>query len=80
MAEYIEAGLQFKAMMIFLSDDVLKSFVPRHNLGMDNENKKPCVVFPANQLVQDFKVQFRQYFNHRLFDYRQLIPINNTKF
>ncbi|WP_146186506.1 helix-turn-helix transcriptional regulator, partial [Pedobacter sp. HMWF019] len=79
MAEYIEEGLKFEALMIFLPEYILKSFIPKSNLKADYTKNEPCVVFPANQLIQDFKAQFREYFNHRLFDYKQLIPLKQQE-
>lgn len=75
MAEYIEEGLEFEALMLFLPEYVLKSFIPKFNQKSNYSTNDPYVVIPANQLIQDFKAQFRQYFNHQLFDYKQLIPL-----
>jgi len=79
MAEYIEEGMNFEAVMLFLSESIFQSFLLNAQPQPANEHKAPCVVFPANRLMHDFKGQLRQYFNHPLIDYRQLIPLKQLE-
>ena len=79
MAEYIEEGLNFEALMLFLPENILRPYVLKFNSECGNGQSAPCAVFPTNGLMQDFKVQFRQYFEHRFFDYQQLIPIKQQE-
>lgn len=78
MAEYIEEGLNFEAVMIFLPERILRSFI-KPDQPKAKETSEPWVVLPANNFVQDFKAQFRTYFNHRLFDYKQLIELKQRE-
>ncbi|MCZ4243872.1 helix-turn-helix domain-containing protein [Pedobacter punctiformis] len=79
MAEYIQEGLTFEALMIFLSENILKSFISKPNKYMGLNKSDPCIVFPVNPLIQDFKIQFRQYFEHPLFNYEQLIQLKQME-
>jgi AraC-like DNA-binding protein len=79
MAEYIEEGLAFEALMIFLPENILKSFITRSGPQGDQERNDPCIVFSVTPLINDFKRQFRQYFEHRLFNYEQLIPLKQKE-
>lgn len=75
MAEYMEDGLSFEALMLFMPENSLRPFLLNSGAESGNRQSAPCVVLPANGLMQDFKVQFRQYFDHQLFDYGQLLPL-----
>lgn len=44
-----------------------------------NPRDNQCLVFPATGLIQDFKEQFRKYFDHRLFNYDQLVPLKQQE-
>ncbi|UIR57883.1 AraC family transcriptional regulator [Sphingobacterium sp. SRCM116780] len=79
MAEYIEEGLAFEALLIFLPENILKSFIPKSNKYIGLNKSDPYIVFPINMLIQDFKIQFRQYFEHPLFNYEQLIPLKQKE-
>lgn len=92
MAEYIEEGLAFEALMLFLPDRLLKSFdlqlsgdvkssgyVPSSGSSRSNVRDNQYLIFPATGLIQDFKEQMRKYFGHRLFNYDQLIPLKQKE-
>lgn len=79
MAEYIEEGLAFEALMIFLPENTLKTFISKSFKYNGAQTSGPYMVFPATRLIQDFKVQFRQYFEHRSFNYEQLIPLKQRE-
>ncbi|MGY3211997.1 helix-turn-helix domain-containing protein [Mucilaginibacter sp. HD30] len=79
MAEYLEEGMDFEALMLFLPESMLKSFLVPSAVQPAAKENGPCVVLTANRLIQDFKAQFRQYFDHQLFDYRQLIPLKQQE-
>jgi len=79
MAEYIEEGLAFEALMIFLPENSLKSFISKPNKHIGLNKSDPCIVFPASMLIKDFMIQFRQYFEHPLFNYEQLIPLKQRE-
>jgi len=73
MAEYIEPGLDFEALMMFLPDKVLAEMSTVYgrqstvkNLGVNQAKEvKPCVVFPMTELVVAFKNGVREYFDRR---------------
>jgi AraC-like DNA-binding protein len=79
MAEYLDDGVDFEALLIFLPERILKSVLPQSGKYQQPEKSVPCAVFPASPLMQDFKSQFRQYFNHPYFDYQQLIPLKQRE-
>jgi AraC-like DNA-binding protein len=79
MAEYIEEGLNFEALMLFLPERILSAYLLKSDQQANSQKNGPCMVFPANRLMQDFKSQFRQYFDHPLFDYKQLIPLKQRE-
>nr|WP_294948127.1 AraC family transcriptional regulator [uncultured Mucilaginibacter sp.] len=79
MAEYIEEGMDFEALMLFLPESILRSFLSNSEPRLAVEENAPCVVFAANRLIHDFKSQFRQYFHHQIFDYRHLIPLKQQE-
>ncbi|WP_188928037.1 helix-turn-helix transcriptional regulator [Puia dinghuensis] len=63
MAEFIEEGLLFESMMVFLPAGVIRQFV----LGQrwhrpDTAANCPCVVIPSNELLDSFKTQYLHYF------------------
>ena len=64
MAEYIEPGLDFEALMMFLTDEVLVEMSTVHS-RQSTVNTKPCVVFPMTALVVAFKNGVREYFNRK---------------
>ncbi|MBA4168768.1 MAG: helix-turn-helix domain-containing protein [Chitinophagaceae bacterium] len=79
MAEYVEAGLTFEALMLFLPEPVLQSFISGHVTYAGAKKTDPFFIFPANRLMHDFKNQLRQYFEHPLFNYQQLIPLKQRE-
>jgi AraC-like DNA-binding protein len=80
MAEYIEEGLAFEALMLFLPARLLKSIeVQSSGSSRPNVRDNQYLIFPATGLIQDFKEQLRKYFGHRLFNYDQLIPLKQKE-
>ncbi|WP_211999865.1 AraC family transcriptional regulator [Chitinophaga sp. HK235] len=80
MAEYIEQGLNFEAMMLFLPVKLLKavSTEPFFN-SRKVAAAAPCVVFPGGELVQAFKKQLRMYFNKPLLHTDQLLSLKQRE-
>jgi AraC-like DNA-binding protein len=80
MAEYIEKELSFEALMVFLPQRLLRSFLmtitSKPNIGQAIED---CLIIPASPHLQDFKVQVRQYFEHRVFNYPALMPLKQQE-
>jgi AraC-like DNA-binding protein len=66
MAEYIEEGLSFEALMLFLPAMVLKDLALEQSLGRKTQDKgEHYLIFPCSDLVQGFKEQLRKYFEWR---------------
>jgi AraC family transcriptional regulator, exoenzyme S synthesis regulatory protein ExsA len=63
MAEYIEEGLQFEALLLFLPLKLLRTFDFKKSA---TRSDKPFVIFPADILIHAFRDQLRQYFEKRL--------------
>ncbi len=65
MAEYLEQGENFEAVMLFLSDEALMSFqspiLVKKRLDFESS---ACLVFPCLQPIQDFIHQFHNYFKY----------------
>jgi len=63
MAEYIEEGLDFESMMIFLPTAVIKKFALTQDWKrLDGAPASSCVVIPSNELLESFKTQYLHYF------------------
>jgi AraC-like DNA-binding protein len=63
MAEYIEEGLDFESMMIFLPTAVIKKFALAQDWSrLPAASSGPCVVVPSNELLDSFKMQYLHYF------------------
>lgn len=76
MAEYIEEGPDFEAMMLFLPLKLLRS------LEIENERTKPdepCLVFPATALIHGFKESFRKYFDNPPSNFESLLPLKQKE-
>ncbi|MEN0054210.1 MAG: AraC family transcriptional regulator [Mucilaginibacter sp.] len=75
MAEFLESiSSSYEALMIFLPEKILKEFTsgpPKRGAG---SFFNPCLVFPLTPLIQDFKLQFRRYFEYSVCDYDRLMP------
>lgn len=71
MAEYIEEGLNFEALILFLPLKLLRSFT--FDKSNTVRNNKPYMLFPANILLHGFRDQLRQFFEKRLQDADELL-------
>jgi hypothetical protein len=80
MAEYLQEGLSFEALLLFLPGNLLRSLEGQHQLT-DGQAKasEPYLVFPANELTLGFKGQLRHYFNRSLADLDQLMPLKQKE-
>lgn len=78
MAEYIEEGVEFEAMMLFLSAKLLQGLSLHgrkgHTLADDH-----CVVFPATDWVDGFKEGFYKFFQQRPAHVDQLLPLKQQE-
>lgn len=65
MAEYMEEGLDFEALLLFLPGKLLRSLAFEHEIPKNTETGH-YMVFRANELTQAFKNQIRLYFGRTL--------------
>jgi AraC-like DNA-binding protein len=80
MGENIEEGLPFEALMLFLPQQLIDSFLMSIRRFRDKtEIKKDCLIIPASYHLQDLKTQLRQYFRHNVFDYANLMPLKQQE-
>lgn len=79
MAEWLEDGIDFEAMMIFLPEDILRSFLRNYRHDIKDFRSEPCVIFPENKLLRDYKLQFREYFNYQATDFKELLPLKQQE-
>ena len=78
MAEYIEDGLDFEAMMLFLPVKLLRTL----EITGAGGRKKPdehCLVFPATALIHGFKEGFRKYFDNPPSNFEALLPLKQKE-
>lgn len=75
MAEYVEDGLDFEAVMLFLSGRLMRSMAA---YGGARRND-PCVVFPSTKVIDSFKQGFRGYFETKLGNPDLLLPLKQQE-
>ncbi|UOQ69779.1 helix-turn-helix transcriptional regulator [Hymenobacter volaticus] len=78
MAEYIEEGLSFEALLLFLPGKVLQSvrvLTPRPRPLAEAS----CLVLTADDLVQGFKTQLRLYFDKPLLEPNHLMAVKQQE-
>lgn len=78
MAEYLEKGLDFEALMLFLPVATLRQFAFQQKLTLPGKKEKQdtsYVVLPANELLSSFRDQYRHYFGKQVPDMAQLLAV-----
>jgi AraC family transcriptional regulator, exoenzyme S synthesis regulatory protein ExsA len=69
MAEYMEDGLNFEALMLFISNKVIQSLPYKEAADINrNVTDRPFLIFPASELLQNFRDQVKQYFGRSFFE------------
>jgi AraC-like DNA-binding protein len=76
MAEYVEDGLDFEALMLFLPGKLLQSMAVH---GAKETGHFPFVVFPATPGIEDFREGFRRYFDGRPAHLDSLLPLKQQE-
>jgi len=80
MAEYIEEGLTFEALMIFLPRKALKEFISRQASATPVvQQDLPFVIFSVNDLLENFKQQYRGYFGRSFPGQEQLLSLKQQE-
>ncbi|RFM27806.1 helix-turn-helix transcriptional regulator [Deminuibacter soli] len=80
MAEYIEEGLSFEALLLFLPVKLLKALALQQQFGRKTEHQgEPFMLLPCNDLMQGFKEQLRQYFDTPVANIDQLLPLKQKE-
>jgi AraC-like DNA-binding protein len=77
MAEYIEDGLDFEAVMLFLPQKLLRSLeiVGGRHMKPDEHS----LIFPATALIQGFREGFRSYFDSTPSNFEALLPLKQKE-
>ncbi|HTI89964.1 MAG TPA: AraC family transcriptional regulator [Puia sp.] len=78
MAEYIEEGLDFEAMMLFLPVKLLRA-LETTNLAVNKKLNEPCLIFPMTAMIEGFKESLRKYFENRPNNYEALLPLKQKE-
>lgn len=78
MAEYIEEGVEFEALMLFLSAGLLQSLAHHGRKGRAPADDH-CVVFPATGWVDGFKESVYKFFQQRPAHIDQLLPLKQQE-
>jgi AraC-like DNA-binding protein len=76
MAEYIEAGLDFEALMLFLPGKLLQSMASH---AKTSNNDDHCLVFPTTPLIDNFKENLRHYFTTTPSQIETLLPLKQQE-
>lgn len=80
MAEYIEEGLDFEALMLFLPVKLLKSMAAEPFFHYSKSpSTAPYAVFEGNELVQAFKAHLRLYFDKPVAYTSQLLALKQRE-
>jgi AraC-like DNA-binding protein len=80
MAEYFEDGLTFEALMVFLPRKALKEFMNGQMVETTTEKQdSPFLVFPASDLLTEFKAQYRGYFGRSFQGKEQLLSLKQQE-
>lgn len=79
MAEYLENGDTFEALLLFLPGKMLRSLAAEYTLCTENILKEPFICFKSTALIEDFKAQFRRYFNVTLSEVDMLGPMKQKE-
>jgi AraC-like DNA-binding protein len=76
MAEYLEKGLDFEALMLFLPVKTVREFINQQKLELPKGKQELFYVFtPANELLVGFRDQYRGYFGKQVRDMQQLLSV-----
>lgn len=78
MAEYIEDGLDFEAVMLFLPNKLLHTITTPDSTNITLPDDR-CLVFPTTTLVNAFKESFRQYFFEPPLYLQTLLPLKQQE-
>lgn len=78
MAEYMEEGLDFEALLFFLPGKLLRSLAAELAIPT-TADMNPYSVFQANELTQGFKHQMRQYFGRPLYGLAALLAVKQKE-
>ena len=78
MAEYIEEGLDFEAMMLFLPVKLLRA-LEMTNSSINKKLNELCLIFPVTALIDGFKAGFRKYFENPPSNYEVLLPLKQKE-
>lgn len=76
MAEYIEDGLDFEAIMLFLPLKLVKEL---EIMGAGKKVDEHFLIFPATPLIHAFKEGFRKYFDHPPINFEALMPLKQKE-
>lgn len=80
MAEYMEEGLNFEALLLFLPVKLLRTFAIEQSFGRSKSgNGAHFLLLPSNDLMQLYKAQLRHYFNMPLPDVDLLLPLKQRE-
>ena len=76
MAEYLEKGLDFEALMLFLPVKTVREFIYQQKLELPKGKQEQFyVVAPANELLVGFRDQYRGYFGKQVRDMQHLLSV-----
>lgn len=63
LSEFVPGGLNYEALLVFFTDDLVKKFLHTHQLSVARPPATAAhLVIPTNELLNGFKTQFMGYF------------------
>jgi AraC family transcriptional regulator, exoenzyme S synthesis regulatory protein ExsA len=79
MSEFVPGGLDYEAMLVFFSDDIIKKFLHGNQLTTATPvDVAPHLTIPSNELLEGFKNQLRGYFGKSL-NLDMLMPLKQQE-
>lgn len=80
MAEYIEEGLSFEALLVFLSDKIIKdATIEKVAVKSRSENKASFVILPTNEHIDIYTSQLRRYFDTPMVKDKDLLQLKQKE-
>jgi len=79
MAEYLEEGLGFEALLLFLPARLLKALPLPAGRKRPPAEAPPYLLLPADELVQGFRTQLRRYFDQPPLALAHLMPLKQQE-
>ncbi|TWF45625.1 AraC-type transcriptional regulator [Chitinophaga polysaccharea] len=76
MSDFVEEGLQFKSLLLYFSDELLRRFLHKFNyITSQKAATTDHLVIPINPLMEAFREQYTHYFHQEPATLSALLPV-----